>query len=138
MHADADGVELLDGGVRRRLRVEVAGERVWVDGPDGSIGWERIPRFPEPGAAAAAGSLVAPMPGLVRRVRVAEGDTVEEGAALVVMEAMKMEHSVVAPAAGVVAAVTVSEGQTVDAGATLVVLEAGDADRDGAPGGDRG
>ncbi len=129
--ADAHTVELIDEGVRRRLRVEVAGERVWVDGPDGSVGWHRVPRFPEPGAVAATGSLTAPMPGLVRLVRVAAGDTVKEGEALVVMEAMKMEHTVVAPAAGRVSAVPVAEGQTIDAGTTLVVLEATDVLADG-------
>ena len=53
-----------------------------------------LPRFPEPDAAEAAGSLVAPMPGAVLRVVVAAGDDVVAGQLLVVLEAMKMEHQV--------------------------------------------
>jgi 3-methylcrotonyl-CoA carboxylase alpha subunit len=71
----------------------------------------------------AAGSLQAPMPGTVLRVEVREGDRVEEGAALVVLEAMKMELAVSAPASGTVAAVMVEAGDLVARGQALVELE---------------
>ncbi len=74
-------------------------------------------------AAAAAGSLAAPMPGTVLAVLVSPGDAVEPGQALVLLEAMKMELSVVAPAAGVVSAVLVDEGELVSAGQRLVEVE---------------
>ncbi len=129
-------VELVESGVRRRYRVETEGDRVWVDGPDGSVELQREPRFPERGAAAAAGSLVAPMPGVVRRVQVTEGDLVERGAPLVILEAMKMEQTVLAPVTGTVTAVPVAENQTVAAGATLVVIhEGGDAEEGEGAGG---
>ena len=66
------------------------------------------------------GEVRAPMPGLVLRVPVAEGDEVAAGQTLLVLEAMKMENAVKAPAAGTVQAVAVSEGQAVEKGALLV------------------
>jgi len=67
--------------------------------------------------------LVAPMPGLIVRVHVAPGDSVQAGQGLIVMEAMKMENELRAQAAGVVKAVLVQPGTAVEKGATLVELE---------------
>jgi pyruvate carboxylase subunit B len=78
--------------------------------------------------AAAAGPtgpvpLLAPMPGLVVRVQVKAGDTVEAGQGLIVMEAMKMENELRAHAAGVVKTVRVAPGDAVEKGAVLVEME---------------
>jgi pyruvate carboxylase subunit B len=67
--------------------------------------------------------LIAPMPGLVVRVKVAPGDAVQAGEGLVVMEAMKMENELRAPAAGRVRAVHVAAGTAVEKGAVLVELD---------------
>jgi len=77
-------------------------------------------------AASAEGraSLVAPMPGRVIAVRAAEGQTVSEHAALVVIEAMKMEHAVATPIAGRVSRVLVREGQQVQRGDLLAEVSA--------------
>ncbi|PYP72390.1 MAG: hypothetical protein DMD36_02390 [Gemmatimonadetes bacterium] len=69
------------------------------------------------------------MPGLVVRVEVTEGQRVEAGAGLVVVEAMKMENELRAPRPSVVAAVHVGVGQTVEKGAPLVTLESTEASR---------
>ena len=74
-------------------------------------------------AGAGGDAALAPMPGLVTAIAVAEGDAVEEGQRLVTLEAMKMEHVLRAPRAGKVASVAVAVGAQVDAGATLVALE---------------
>jgi pyruvate carboxylase subunit B len=74
-------------------------------------------------APAVAGALKAPMAGLVVRVLVREGDRVEVGAGLVVVEAMKMENELKAAAAGVVRRVLVEPGAGVEKGAVLVELE---------------
>jgi acetyl/propionyl-CoA carboxylase alpha subunit len=71
---------------------------------------------------ASAERITAPMPGNVLAVRVLEGDEVEAGQVLVVLEAMKMENNVAAPAAGRVAQVLVIPGQQVQRGETLVEL----------------
>ncbi len=66
--------------------------------------------------------IVAPMPGKVLDVLVAEGAHVEAGAGLLILEAMKMEHRIVAPAAATVRAVHVTAGEMIDGGAPLIDL----------------
>jgi pyruvate carboxylase subunit B len=67
--------------------------------------------------------LVAPMPGMIVRVAVQVGDTVQAGQGLVVMEAMKMENELRATAAGTVKAVLAQPGTAVEKGAVLLELE---------------
>ena len=73
--------------------------------------------------AAAGGGLEAPMPGVVTRVNVKPGDTVEKGQPLIAIEAMKMEHLVRAPRAGTVKRVAATAGAMVQGGVPLVELE---------------
>ena len=75
--------------------------------------------------AVAAGPerIVSQMPGKVVRVLVAEGDEVEAGAGLVVVEAMKMENEIVAEKGGKVTKVAVAPGEAVEGGALLLVIE---------------
>lgn len=68
-------------------------------------------------------SMAAPMPGIVLKVLVKKGDVVKKGAALLILEAMKMEHQIVAPRDGIIAAVNCSEGELVQPGVDLVTLE---------------
>ncbi len=79
---------------------------------------------PAPKAAGTAGSVKveAPMPGTVLKMNVKVGDTVSEGQAVVVLEAMKMENDIVAPSSGTVASVNVSIGDSVNSGDVLVTL----------------
>jgi len=78
----------------------------------------------EPHASAAhEGHFRAPMPGHVLDVRVQEGQRVASGAVLLVLEAMKMEHSLLAPWEGRVVSVKVRPGERVEEGADLVLLE---------------
>jgi len=74
------------------------------------------------GVAAGPAPLIAPMPGLVVRVNVTEGDEVAAGQGLVVMEAMKMENELRAPAAGRVSRVHATGGTAVETGTVLVEL----------------
>jgi propionyl-CoA carboxylase alpha chain len=121
--ARADHVELTVAGIARQFSVQRAGDAVYVDSPLGATTLTEAERFPLPDALAAAGSLLAPMPGTVVRVAVAVGDKVEAGTPMVILEAMKMEHVVAAPAAGVVAEVAVQAGQAVDGGAELARVD---------------
>jgi acyl-CoA carboxylase subunit alpha len=119
-------------GRRATAPVTRDGDRLYVQAPGGTVAFDVVPRFVAPGAAAAtAGGLVAPMPGIVLDVRCAPGDVVDARQTLVVLEAMKMEHHVQAPADGVVAEVRVTKGQHVENGAVLLVLEpVGDDERE--------
>ncbi len=107
--------------------VFVVGDRVDVETPTGHVAVRRVPRFVDPADQVAEGSLLAPMPGSVVGVRVEVGDQVVEGQTLVVMEAMKMQHTVAAPYAGTVTELPASEGQQVEAGAVLAVVTAPEA-----------
>jgi 3-methylcrotonyl-CoA carboxylase alpha subunit len=68
-------------------------------------------------------STAAPMPGIVLKILVQAGDVVTKGAALLILEAMKMEHQIVAPRDGKVAALNCREGEMVQPGVELVTLE---------------
>ncbi len=113
-----------------------AGAREGIPGASAVIDDERVVVFSDgqafefartvrgtPGASAADGAILAPMPGKVIAVDVAEGDEVTEGQRLVVLEAMKMEHALIAPFAGTVAELTVAQGQQVEVEALLARVE---------------
>ncbi|MGQ5636426.1 MULTISPECIES: acetyl/propionyl/methylcrotonyl-CoA carboxylase subunit alpha [unclassified Streptomyces] len=121
VHADARLVVLDVDGVERRFTVAAYGDEVHV----GATRLTALPRFPDPAAQLAPGSLVAPMPGTV--VRVAEG--LEEGAAvqagqpLIWLEAMKMQHQISAPVTGVLSSLQAKTGQQVEPGTLLAVVQ---------------
>ncbi|WP_293785466.1 biotin carboxylase N-terminal domain-containing protein [uncultured Aeromicrobium sp.] len=118
-----DRVILDDGGVRETYRVTTGDVFVDVDGPAGGFGFEVVPDFVDPADVVAEGSLLAPMPALVTGVAVEVGDTVTKGDAVLVLEAMKMQHTIAAPTGGVVTELAVSVGQQVEAGTVLAVIE---------------
>ena len=76
-----------------------------------------------PAASLAAGEPVkAPMPGVVLKVQVQQGQAVKAGQVLVILEAMKMENESVAPKDGTVAQIVAAKGASVESGAPLVIL----------------
>jgi len=111
------------GETLRKARIVSDGARhhVLIDGASTTL-VER-PRFVEPGSSVPAGACIAPMPGSIVEVAVAEGDSVEAGQVLLRMEAMKMEHAVKSAEAGVVSRVLVAMGDQVEADALLVVID---------------
>ena len=122
--ASPDRVDLEIGGVRRVYRVHQVRADSYVDASDGSTALSEVPRFGDPEKLAPAGSLLAPMPGLVLRVLTEVGAVVTAGQPLLVLEAMKMEQTVSAPADGVVAELRAKAGEQVSTGQILAVLEA--------------
>ncbi|MCA1731608.1 MAG: biotin/lipoyl-binding protein [Actinobacteria bacterium] len=117
--ASIDG-RILEGGFAadgRSILVSVGSSACRLERP-------AAPDVDHAGADAAdQASLTAPMPGTVVKVLVGEGDEVEEGQTLLVLEAMKMEQSVAAPHAGRVKALPYSEGARVPGGAVLAEIE---------------
>ncbi|MDP6811652.1 MAG: biotin carboxylase N-terminal domain-containing protein [Alphaproteobacteria bacterium] len=121
--SEAGDTDLEIDGRRVGLSVLGAGDRWLVHGPGGDVELQELPRFPRGGQAEVSGGLVAPMPGNVTATHVAEGDTVEPGQLLLILEAMKMEHRITAPIGGTVTQLRVSVGDQVDNGELLVVVE---------------
>jgi acetyl-CoA/propionyl-CoA carboxylase, biotin carboxylase, biotin carboxyl carrier protein len=120
------GVELrleAQDGATRTILTYRDGESVWVVDP--SSGCEPVRFAPAQRLAsrsANAGSLQAPMPGVVLEVRAERGETVSEGAVLIVLESMKMELAISSPEDGVVQSVGVSAGERVREGQSLLRL----------------
>jgi acetyl-CoA/propionyl-CoA carboxylase biotin carboxyl carrier protein len=123
--------------VQRDVDVEVDGRRfsvkVWVpDVPVAAVAaGAAAAAGPRPrraaasggGAVAGSGKVAVPMQGTIVKVLVEVGQEVEVGAALVVLEAMKMENSINADKAGTVTEVKVEPGQAVASGDVVVVIE---------------
>jgi acetyl/propionyl-CoA carboxylase alpha subunit len=126
---DERRVELLRGSGSAALAVDGATAHVDVGGQSLELSLAMPPSIEEAvrHAAAHAGgvaTLTAPMPGRVIAVRAAEGASVLAHQALVVLEAMKMEHAVVTPLAGTVTRIAVSVGQQVQRGDLLAEVSA--------------
>lgn len=122
LHSEALLVDI--EGTRQRLRAIRRGDTLYLQW-HGEL--HALTRF-DPIAAAEAshvqhGGLSAPMNGSIVRVLVEPGQAVEAGTALVVLEAMKMEHSIRAPEAGTVKALYCREGEMVSEGTVLVEIE---------------
>lgn len=119
---DVHRVQVRRGAERGQFDLSIGGYRVHAEALD-----ERSLAIRELAGAAArpAGPahLVAPMPGLIVRINVAEGDQVRPGQGLVVMEAMKMENELRAAAAAVVRRILVAPGSAVEKGTMLLELE---------------
>ncbi|MEU6425876.1 biotin carboxylase N-terminal domain-containing protein [Microbispora sp. NPDC046973] len=132
-------VEAAEPAERERITVEVGGKRLEVVLPAGlsSSGWgasggsaparKAAPRRSGGGgakkAAASGDSLVSPMQGTIVKVVVADGDTVEPGDTIVVLEAMKMEQPLTAHKGGTITGLAAAVGQTVTAGAVLCEIK---------------
>ena len=132
LEATSTHVRLEVDGVASEIRGHISrgstpGTReVHLDGPMPSVSLREVPRFVDPADAVASGSLLAPMPGTVVSVGVVEGDRVEAGQTVLVLEAMKMQHTVTAPLAGVVTEIDVRPGAQVAAGEVLAVVSEGE------------
>jgi acyl-CoA carboxylase subunit alpha len=111
--------------VRRTFRVHMYDGRVDVESSLGHVALTPVPRFTDPADQVASGSLLAPMPGSVVRLAVEPGQPVAAGEPVLVLEAMKMQHTITAPHAGTVTDLPVSVGSQVAAGEVLAVVSFG-------------
>ncbi len=121
---EGDRLRVDDGARIFTARAVLHGGRVTVFMDGAAHGFALPDPLAVGGDAGAGGDMVlSPMPGLVKSVSAAVGASVEKGAPLCVLEAMKMEHTLKAPRAGVVAALGAGPGDQVEEGAILVTLE---------------
>jgi 3-methylcrotonyl-CoA carboxylase alpha subunit len=119
-----DGILAIDlDGLRQRVILLEHGPEILIalDGDSWRL-VEHDPLATRAGGDPAAGRLTAPMPGRVIRLFVETGGKVRRGEPLLIIEAMKMEHTIVAPADGVVAALGCGVGDLVEEGAALIEL----------------
>ena len=118
----------LDSALRPQVRsVEVDGRRYDVtllepEPPWAELGRRRRERTRGGAGGAGGAAVVSPMQGTVLRVEVADGDAVEEGQVLCLVEAMKMENEIRAHRPGVVGGLSIAVGDAVSSGEVLCVL----------------
>lgn len=88
------------------------------------VATEPIKETQKPTAVSSAGAVKvpSPMPGKILDIKVAQGQNVNKGEVLAILEAMKMENEIVAPESGTVASIHVNKGQTVESGDTIISL----------------
>jgi len=120
LHGERLKITMADGTVHLAHAAKT-GDVWWVHLNGYTFRWERM----EPGATSSGhdGGLAAPMPGKVLEVLVDVGQSVTAGDALMVLEAMKMEHRIVATSGGVVTAVHFQANDQVAQGAALLSIE---------------
>ncbi|WP_345796506.1 acetyl/propionyl/methylcrotonyl-CoA carboxylase subunit alpha [Castellaniella sp. MT123] len=117
-------IQLADREIRGEVYLQGLRLDIFTDGRRSTLEWRDPIALARADADDAGGGLTAPMPGKILSVAVATGDVVKQGQALVVMEAMKMEHTIEAPHDGVVQEVFYAVGDQVTEGVTLIALEA--------------
>ncbi|MFI6657415.1 acetyl/propionyl/methylcrotonyl-CoA carboxylase subunit alpha [Streptomyces sp. NPDC050523] len=134
---EADGVRVVTAtpglvvleadGVQRKFEVTRYGDQVYVN----ATALTALPRFPDPTAQHAPGTLLAPMPGTVVKIAdgLAAGAAVQAGEPLLWLEAMKMQHKITAPVTGTLTALHAVCGAQVDVGALLAVVEVSQEDQ---------
>ncbi|GAA3436141.1 biotin carboxylase N-terminal domain-containing protein [Kutzneria kofuensis] len=118
---EGNRLHVRSGGVTRSYRHARDGEITWI-GNWPLLETEPLQQSRKGGAGAAGGAVTSPMPGTVLLLKVAAGERVNAGQPLLVVEAMKMEHTVVAPIDGAVAELAVHAGQQVRLGQQLAVV----------------
>ena len=121
--SDEDGIDMIFDGKRNYSRVTVSKNNILVHMPFGDVMLQLKPRFKMPGTEVTIGGLIAPMPGKVIDVKVKKGKKVKAGDTLVILEAMKMEHSIKASEDGTVSELLISVNDQVENGALLMVVK---------------
>lgn len=105
----------MERGVKIRVETEPAVSAAPVSAPAAAA--------PAASNAGGGSAVISPMPGVILDIKVKEGDSISEGQAVVILEAMKMENEIVSEFTGTVSAIRVKKGDTVDTDAVLVEIK---------------
>ncbi|MGE0128870.1 MAG: acetyl-CoA carboxylase biotin carboxylase subunit [Blastocatellales bacterium] len=109
-------------GVQRAFKITEADDDLYIHSSLGSRVIKRTPRHPIHQAVSEQGSANSPMPGQALKILVEVGQKVSAGDPLIILEAMKMEHTMRAAVDGVVEAILVSQGEVVAPGQLLIQI----------------
>jgi len=120
LSCERDRLRLAIDGIQREFCVTEVNDRLFIDSSLGASVITRLPRHPIPSTAGQEGAASSPMPGVVLKILVSEGQPVAAGEALLILEAMKMEQTIRATSDGIVEAIKVTPGQVVSPGDVLV------------------
>ena len=120
---DNESIDVMFDGKRHISKITFSNNNILVHMPYGDVMLYTKPKFIVPGLEITAGGLVAPMPGKVIDIKVKKGKKVKAGDTLVILEAMKMEHSIKALEDGVVSELLISINDQVENGALLMVVK---------------
>ena len=120
---DSNGIDMSFDNKRHYSKVTLSKNKILIHMPYGDVMLDIKPRFVIPGMEVTAGGLVAPMPGKVIDVKVKKGKKVKAGDTLVILEAMKMEHSIKASEDGTVSELLISLNDQVENGALLMIVK---------------
>ena len=118
---DGETFEVTIEGDGPTYQVEVGGRTFEVEGPNAGPAPKR--RAGGGGKKKRSGTVSANIPGKVVTVEVTEGQHVEEGQVILILEAMKMQNEIQAPVTGTVTSVQCEEGEAIEANVPLVVIE---------------
>ncbi len=120
---DESGIDCVFDAKRHYAKVTMNDSDILVHMPYGDVMLSIKPKFVIPGQEITAGGLIAPMPGKVIDIKVDKGKKVKAGDTLVILEAMKMEHSIKASEDGTVSELLISVNDQVENGALLMVVK---------------
>ena len=118
-----EGIDCVFDTVRHYARVTMNASKILVHMPYGDVMLFMKPKFVIPGQEITVGGLIAPMPGKVIDIKVNKGKKVKAGDTLVILEAMKMEHSIKASEDGTVSELLIKVNDQVENGALLMVVK---------------
>jgi len=122
IESDETGIDFIFDGLRSFSRVSQYKNNLVIHMPYGDISLKILPRFEIASVMVEQGSMIAPMPGKVVELKVKKGKKVKAGDVLVILEAMKMEHTIRASEDGVIDKVMISKDDQVENGAVLLIL----------------
>ena len=122
IECDEMGIDFIFNGLRSFSRVSQYKNNLVIHMPFGDISLKILPRFEITSSIVEKGGMIAPMPGKVVDLKVKKGKKVKAGDILVILEAMKMEHTIRASEDGVIDKVMIAKGDQVENGAVLLIL----------------